>query len=362
MANLLAPTGHAISDDNSALRAADHALVEAVDADIILERRITVGRGPIGDIAAGSSDYESIVVANVADQTVSLIDSTAQSGYHDVAVAADPVAVIVANGLAYVATSSASHDLVSAIDLETRSVVATFPVAFGVTALAASPDGKRVYVGRAARDGVGVTVIDTVAQSDAAIDIGYGPAASLDALCVDPSGKRLYAAVTDDRASRLVIVDCETARVQRVVVIGSPIRDIAHTDGRVYVLTSDRMVGGAVQVIDLSTNRVTDTVVVGGAPTQLVVSPERGRAYIVDYDRVSVLCTFTLEIEDSLSFDARPSCVALDSDGSHLYVADYSGAVHEFSVESAIEMLCSQFLATDPIALSVPRALEVSTA
>ncbi|MCH9668447.1 MAG: YncE family protein [Actinomycetia bacterium] len=320
-----------------------------------------MGRGPIGDIAAGGPT-DSIVVANVADQSVSLIDSTAQSECHNVAVAGDPVALAVTDGLAYVATGSASHDAVSAIDLETRSVVATYPVAFGVTALAASPDGKRIYVGRTARDGVGVTVIDTVAQRDSAIDIGYGPAASLDALCVDPSGKRLYASVTDESGSRLVILDSETARVQRVVVIGSPIRDIAHTDGTVYVLTSDRAVGGAVHVIDLSTNRITDTAIVGGAPTQLVVSPDRARAYIVDYDRVAVLCTLSLEIDDSLAFDARPSCVVLDSDGSHLHVADYSGAVHGFSVESAIEMLCSQFLATDPIALSARRALEGSTA
>ncbi len=360
-ANPLTPRGHAMPDDNSAVRGADDALVDAVDgvdADAVLEHRITVGRGPIGDIAAGSSGIDSIVVANVADQSVSLIDSTARPGCHNVAVAGEPVAVIVTDGRAYVATSSASHDSVSAIDLETRSVVATFPLAFGVTALAASPDGKRVYVGRTTRDGVGVTVIDTVAQRDTAIDIGYGPAASLDALCVDPSGKRLYASVTDDSGSRLVIVDSETSRVQRVVVIGSPVRDIAHADGTVYVLTSDRAVGGAVHVIDLSTNRVTDTVIVGGAPTQLVVSPDRARAYIVDYDRVAVLCTLGLEIEDSLSFDARPSCVVFDSDGSHLYVADYSGAVHQFSVESAIEMLYSQFLATDPIALSAPRVLE----
>ncbi|MDZ4270474.1 MAG: hypothetical protein U1D00_33195, partial [Mycobacterium sp.] len=183
----------------------------------------------------------------------------------------------------------------------------------------------------------------------------------IDAMRVDPDGKRLYAAVTDAVGSRLVVVDAETSRVQRVIGVGSPIRDIAYAGGAVYVLTSDRSVGGAVHVVDLSTGRVTDTVELGGAPTQLVMSPDQARAYIVDYDRVAVLCTLGLEVVDSLSVDARPSCVAPGVDGSQLYVADYSGAVTVFAVESAMEMLYSQVLATDPIAVSSPRSRQPAT-
>lgn len=368
MANFLAPKGHMTSDDSSNSRVADNSLADGVGGRAVLEQRITVGRGPIGDIAVGGADIDSVVVANVAAQGVSISDPAARHPRDNVAVTGEvavpgePVALVVTDYRAYVTTSSASQDAVSAIDLETRAVVATFPMSFGVTALAASPDGKRVYAGRTARDRVDITVIDTVAERAGTIDIGYGPAANLDALCVDPNGKRLYAAVTDDSGSRLVIVDSERSRVQRVVAVGSPIRDIAYADGMVYVLTSDRAVGGAVHVIDLSTNKVTDTVKIGGAPTQLVMSPDHARAYVVDYDRVAVLCTLSLEIVDSLSVDARPSCVTLGSDGSRLYIADYSGTVHVFAVASTIEMLCSQFLATDPIALSVPRALQPATA
>ena len=49
-------------------------------------------------------------------------------------------------------------------------------------------------------------------------------------------------------------------------------------------------------------------------------------------------------------------------DGTALYIADYAGAVSLFSVESNIEMLYAQFLATNPIALSVPRELQPVTA
>ena len=173
---------------------------------------------------------------------------------------------------------------------------------------------------------------------------------------MDPRGSRLFVAVTDDRGSQLVIVDAETTRVQRVVPVGSPLRDLACAGDTLYALTSDRAVGGAVHVIDLSVATVTDTVVVGGAPTQLALSPDEARAYVVDYDRVVVVCTVSLEVADTLTVAARPSCVAPSADGSRLFVADYSGRVSVFSVESTIGILYSQLLATDPIALAVPRS------
>lgn len=355
MANILNSLGRTISTHT---RVTDDALVDTARGEIILERRVTVGRGPIGAIAASES---GVVVANFGADSVSIMDRADSALGADVTLDGEPISVIATEDRAFVATASASRDAVSVIDLGTRSVVAAFPVAFGVTALAVSPDGKRAYAGRIAQDRVDITVIDVVADRVGTIDIGYGPAAGIDALKVDPSGKCLYAAITDAGGSRLVIVDAETSRVQRVVAVGSPIRDIAYADGTVYVLTSDRAVGGALHVIERSTNKVTDTVVVGGAPTQLVMSPDQARAYIVDYDRVAVLCTLSLEVIDSLSVDARPSCVVPGADGSELYVADYSGTVSVFSVESTTEMLYSQFLATDPTSLGMPRSLQPVT-
>jgi len=358
MANFLMPVGHTMLDGNSDSHGTDEAPVDNASGDVVLERRITVGRGPIGDIAVAGAD---VVVTNVGADSVSILDSAGRGVGGEVRLAGEPSAVVVTDDRAYVATGSVSHDAVSVIDLDTRAVVATFPVPFGITALAASPDGKRVYAGRTAHDRIDIMVIDVVSERVGTIDVGYGPAACLDALRVDPSGKRLYAAVTDVGGSRLIVIDAETSRVQRVAAVGSPIRDIAYVGGSVYVLTSDRAVGGAVHVIDLATDMETDRVELGGAPTQLVMSPDHSCAYIVDYDRVAVLCTLRLGVVDSLSVDARPSCVASGADGTQLYVADYSGAVNVFSVESTMETLYSQFLATDPIALSVPRSLQPVT-
>ncbi|MEW5808263.1 MAG: YncE family protein [Actinomycetota bacterium] len=312
------------------------------------QRRLAVGHGPIGDIAAGP---RVVAISTPADGTVTLLDPHTLTERAVLTFDGEPTGVVVSDDRAYLSVSSAQQDMVAVVDVETAAVTATFPVASGITALAVGPDGKRLYAGRATGDRVEVTVIDVTAERAGTIDIGQGPAANIDALALDPRGRRLLVAVTDDRGSQLVIVDAETTRVQRVLPVGSPLRDLACAGDTVYALTSDRRVGGAVHVIDLATARVADTVVVGGAPTQLSLSRDEARAYVVDYDRVLVVCTMKLEMIDSLSAPARPSCVAHSAEGSELFLADYAGGLSVHAVESTIGMLYSQFLATDPIAL-----------
>jgi len=339
MANFLMPKNAPVADVTDGTH---------LSADVTRVGAVDVQRGAIGDIAA--TDDGILVVTNHADDTVSLLRAGTLAVSGVVEVAGEPFSVVVADGRAYVSTSSASSDAISVVDTVTQSVVATYSLAFSVTALAASPDGKRVYAGRTGDGTVDVVVVDTTAERVSTIDIATGAGIGIDALRVDPTGKRLYVATTDDRGSALVIVDVETARVQRTVQIGSPIRDIAIADRVAYVLTSDRATGGAVKVVDLSNGRVTGTAELGiGAPTQMTVSADKTRAYIVDYDNVTVLCTLTLKIVNKVKLDARPSCVAVDSDAGRLYVADYAGGVTGLSVEAARPLLYSQFVATDPI-------------
>jgi YVTN family beta-propeller protein len=320
---------------------------------------VDVRRGPIADIA--TSDDGTLVVTNHGDDTVSLLNPRTLAVASAVAVAGEPFAVVVADGRAYVSTSSAGGDAVSVIDTAAATVVATYSLAFSVTALAASPDGKRVYAARTGDGHADIAVIDTTAERVGTIDIATGAGIGIDAVQVDPTGKRLYVAITDAAGSALVIVDAETAKVQRTVPIDAPIRDLAIVDGSAYVLVSDRARGGAVAVLNLSTGRITGTAELGiGAPTQMTVSADGARAYIVDYDNVTVLCTRSLEIVNKLKVDARPSCVAVDSAAGHLYVADYAGEVTALSVASAMPLLFEEFMATDPIYLPIAQREPVS--
>ncbi len=330
-----------------------------VDPDATRVGTVAGRRGPIGDIAVGSA----IVVTNYGDDSVSFLNPETLAVEDIIGVPGEPFAAVISDDRAYVSTSSASHDAVSVIDTNTRTVLATYPLAFGVSALAVSPDGKRVYAGRNGRDHVDVAVIDITAERVGTIDIATGAGIGIDAIAVDATGKRLYVATTDARGSQLVVVNAETARVDRKVWVGSPIRDLAFADDTAYVLTSDRDRGGVVNVIDMSTNRITDTVELGiGAPTQMMLSPDKARAYIVDYDHVAVLCTLSHEVVNTVTVDARPSCVAVNFDGDRLYVADYAGDVSAFSIASTLPLMYSQFVATDPIVLPELRELVSATA
>jgi YVTN family beta-propeller protein len=317
---------------------------------------MAVRRGPVGDI--GVTDY-GVVVTNYGDDTVALLDTNTLAVAGVIAVPGEPVAVTVHEDRAYVSTSSTDHDAVSVLDLTSQTVLGSYAMAFSVTALAISPDGKRVYVGRTGDDHIDVAVIDTTAERVGTIDIANGAGMGLDALRVDSSGKRLYVGTTDARGSALVTVDLERAQVMRVIEVGSPIRDIAFADGAVYVLTSDRVNCGTVHVIDLAAGSVTKTIALGvGAPTQMAMSPDGTRLYVVDYDRVAVICALTYADVDTITVDARPSCAVVDDSSSRLYIADYAGEVTAFAVDSNMSKLYSQFVATDPIAMSGLPALQ----
>jgi YVTN family beta-propeller protein len=332
---------------------------DQIDPDVTAVGGVAVRRGPIGDIASADA---TVVVTNYGDDSVTFLNPATLAVERNVAVEGEPFAAVVSRDRAYISTSSENFDGVAVIDLDTKTVVATYPLAFSVAAMAISPDGKRVYAGRTGHDRVDIAVIDTTAERVGTIDIATGAGIGIDAIAVDSTGKRLYVGTTDVLGSQLVVVDAETARVDRTLPVGAPIRDVALADGTAYVLTSDRVRGGAVSVIDLSTNRIIDTVDLGvGAPTQMALSPDKTRAYIVDYDHVAVLCTLSREVLNTVTVDARPSSVTLDFRGDRLYVADYAGEVTAFSVDSSTPLLYSQFMATDPIALPEPRALEPAT-
>lgn len=307
-------------------------------------------RGPVGDIAIDGA-AGVVVTTNPGDRSIAVLDADLGSA-KVVAVGGEPTLVAVAEDRAYVATASLDHDAVTVVDTRAGTVIARYPLAFSATAMTISPDGKRLYVGRTGDDNVDVAVIDITAERIGTIGIGYRPGASVDAVRVDPSGRRLYVATTSLAGSALLTVDTDTARVVRRLRLVSPIRDLAlGRDGLAYVLRSDRRYGGSIDVVDLAANAVTRSVAIGGAPTQMVVSPDGLRAYVVDYDRVVVFDAMTIEMVDELTGDGGPACLAVRDDGRRLYVADFAGAITSLAVPSTtMPLMYSHFVATDPIA------------
>ncbi|MGV0745003.1 MmpL3/TtfA transport complex stabilizer [Mycolicibacterium sp. XJ870] len=326
--------------------------------DVDVAGLVEVGRGPVGDIAV-DADRETIVVTNSAADCLTVINPYTLGVVGSVRLGGEPFAVAAADDRAYVSVTSSAHDAIVVVDTITGAVLAEYPLAMSVTALAMSPDGKRLFAGRSSHDRVDIAVIDTTAERVGTIDIASGDGVSLDALRVDPSGKRLYAATSDSRGSRVVTINTETAQAEATVWIGAPIRDIAlGADGTAYVLTSDRQRRGVVHIVDLAGAAVVGDVEIGGAPTQLVLSPDATRAYVVDYDRVIVLCTLTNEVLGSIDVGAQPAAVAVRHDGARVYIADYTGHVNAFDVAAALPALYSQLVRTEPAAFPELPALE----
>jgi DNA-binding beta-propeller fold protein YncE len=321
--------------------------VTVENSNVALVGAVNIGRGAIADLAV---DGETLVVTNFADHSVVVLDAEglAVKGCVD---AGEPFAVVAAHDRAYVSVASVAYDAIAVIDTSSGAVVGAYPLAYTGTAMTTSPDGKRVYTGQVKDDGVDVAVIDTVTEQPGIINVAKGADVTIDALRVDEGDRRLVVAVSDSRGSRLVVIDLETLRVRRVVEIGAPIRDLALGAGGIaYVLTSDIADRGVVHVVDLVEHRITGSHVVGVTPTQLTLSADGARAYIVDCDHVAVWCTDTHAVIDTISVGTRPSCIAMDRD--RLYVADYAGGLTAYLVASTMPAL-------NPRPTSAPRALVV---
>lgn len=320
--------------------------------DVALLKSETVGRGPISAIAV---DNGTVVVSNFSDDSIAVLDADTLA-VHGGVFAGRPTTLAVSDDRAFVAVSSASYDAIAVIDTVSGDVLKEYPLSYDVTAATASADGKRIYAGRAAEDGVDIAVIDVTAERVGTIYLARGADATIDALRLDATGRRLYVAVSDSRSSRLLTVDVETGRVRATLEIGAPIRGVElGFDSTAYVLTSDIADGGALYFVDLVKNQITSMLTVAMAPTQLALSDDGTRAYVVDYDHVAVIDTDSRTVVTEVRVGARPSAIALR--GDRLYVADFGGGVTAYAVASPAPMLYSQFMGAPSLVAPAPREL-----
>ncbi|WP_293244297.1 hypothetical protein [Mycolicibacterium sp.] len=326
--------------------------VTVENQDVALLKSATVGRGPISDIAI---DGDTVVVSNFGDDSIAVLDADTLDVHGDV-FTGQPTMVAVSDDRAFVAVSSASYDAIAVIDTVSGDVVKEYPLSFNVTAMETSADGKRIYAGRAGDDGVDIAVLDVTAERVGTIYVAKGADAAIDAIRLDATGRRLYVAVSDARSSRLLTIDVESSRVRSTLEIGAPIRGLElGMDSTAYVLTSDIAEGGVLYVVDLVKNQITDVVTVAQAPTQLALSADGARAYVVDYDHVAVIDTEHRALVTQVTVGARPSAIALR--GDRLYVADYDSCVTAYAVAAPTPMLYSQFVAAPSLVAPALREL-----
>jgi DNA-binding beta-propeller fold protein YncE len=94
----------------------------------------------------------------------------------------------------------------------------------------------------------------------------------------------------------------------------------------VYVLAHHPRGAAAVIRIEAASNAIGAVVEVGEFATQVAVSSDGDKVYVVEPDGVTVICAATDEVFDHITIGGWPSCVASLSTG-RLYLADYAGVL-----------------------------------
>lgn len=342
---------------NTYARAKSVTVENGEHADVSLLGSVDIARGPIADLAV---DGDALVVANFGDNTVAFVDAESLTVRGGVP-AGQPFATAAAHDRAFVAVSSAREDAITVLDSRDGSVVAAYPMAGTVSAVAVSPDGRRAFAARSIDEGVDIAVIDVTTGRVVTVLVTDAPDAAVDALRVDSAGRRLFVAISDSVGSRIVVVDVATGRIRRSLEFGAPIRGLElGLDSTAYVLTSDINHRGVLHVIDLFANQVTASVGVGAAPMQLALSADGTRAFVVDYDKVHVVSTEHRAVIGAIDVASRPACLAVSAD--RLYVADHSGVITSFAVAVSAPVFAPPLLTADAVAEARIRELAAAGA
>jgi YVTN family beta-propeller protein len=278
----------------------------------------TVDIGDVSDGVAISPDGTKVYVANFgSSHTVTIINTATNRITATVPVRGCPldVAVTPDGRKLYVTMRNDvdiySHDKVIIIDSTTNRVTATLTISDMQFAagLAISPDGRKLYVTGTNEDGgSGVYVVDTATNrvtSD--MPVSRGPSG----IAVTPNGKQLFVPTFDPLAG----VDLLNTATNRYVTTirysgesqyyGIAINP-AGTKAYVTELTG-------VSIIDIGTHRITAPLTVGDSPMGIAITPDGTKVYVANYDAgtVSVLETATNRVINTVSVGGRPEKIAI---------------------------------------------------
>lgn len=265
-----------------------------------------------------NTDADTVTVIDAATNTVT---ATLSGMSYPLGVAATPDGKFV-----YVANENPSNT-VSVIETATNTITATipFPAGSGEVGLAVTPDGKFVYVANNFSNTVSViaTATNTVTTT---VAVGNGPVA----VAVTPDGKFVYVTGSSRGStspSTVSVIATATNTVVATVMVASSAGGVAVTpDGKfVYVTFLN-----SVSVIETATNTVTATVAVGLDAGQVAITPDGKSAYVANRgsSNVSVIDTATNTVKATVavagpgSVNAGPFGVAVTPDGKFVYVGN----------------------------------------
>ena len=263
----------------------------------------------------------------------------------------EAVAITPSGHYAYVTNSRGGS--LSVIDTTTHAITASVTINTGPPRyISFTPDGRHAYVSVYTDDGLvnAVLVVNTAANAvTASIPVGGHPYA----LAATPDGRKVYVPNHDN--ATLSVIDTATNTVTVTIPVAPNPHSVTFSaDGRsAYVANHESNV---VTVLDLATNTVTATIPVGRSPHNLALTPNGQRLYVVNYNgnNVSVINTATNTVATTISVGLNPQSVVFAPDGRHAYVVNNGD-----NTVSVIDSGTNQLTATVPVDGTSPTTMAI---
>ena len=297
------------------------------------DRVIRVGSNPTG--VAANTKRNEVYVVNTGSNSVSVIDAEKNAVVATIPVHQRPYFVSVsADGTrAYVANSGSNN--VSVIDLKSRRAIAVVGVGEGPGVAAVTPDGNAIVVSN--RIGNSVSIID--AKTEKVRSVWSGCRGATDVAILPDSSKAFVACSGGHQVMAIALATpspvSPRARSSTHQVIPkdellalldvgkTPLRLILKPDGgEIFAVNYD---GASVSEIDTSTNEVGGAYMVGTHPVAGVATADNSLLYVSDFDADS-LGVYSIDDGELLPVAPRtgdgPESMAFSKAGNLLFVVD----------------------------------------
>jgi predicted alpha-1,2-mannosidase len=253
-------------------------------------------------------------VSNYSDNTVTPVDTTTDTAGPPIGVGSGPDGMIVVNGDLFVANNNSNN--VTVIDTTTNAVIKTIPVGSVAADVAATPDGKTVWVSNFG-DGTVQPIDVATLTAGPPVAVGSQP----ERLAVSPDGSQLW--VANQGSGTVSDVSLATGTVTRTITVGAAPFGVAVTPDSATVYVTN---GGSnsVSVIDAATGNVSSTVATGSDPQYVQVSPDGSVAYVADFGSggVTPITVSTGAAGTFISTGSGAYAVGFSPDGTTAWVVD----------------------------------------
>ncbi len=267
------PRGIELTKDGSELFicAGDDDTIEVLDTRK-LEITGSLPSGPDPELMTLSPDGKIVYVSNENDNLVTMIDAKRKEQIGDVPVGVEPEGIALSPDGRILVNTSETTNMAHLIDTQSKKIIANILVDARPRFAEFKKDGSELWV--SSEVGGTISIIDPVQhvlKQKISFDI---PGLSKEAIqpigiSITRDGKRAFVALGP--ANRVAVIDAETKKIEKYLLVGQRVWHLAFTPDEKYLLTANG-VSNDVSVIDVASLKVVKSIPVGQFPWGVVVA------------------------------------------------------------------------------------------